>query len=320
MPTRISASENINSVQLKNQGSAPSSPASGFVQLYTKGSSLWVKHSDGSVAPISDLTPGGRLTLTSGTPVTTSDVLAATTLYYTPFKHNLICLFDGTADWIPMQFSELSLSLSGYTAAKPYDIFCYNNSGTAALESCIWTDGSTRATALAWQNGRLVKSGTTTRLYIGTIYMSATGQTEDSLVKRFVWNMYHRVERRLYKEDTTASWTFNSVYAYRQMRATSSNQVEWVCGVQENPLDVRVQELAFTVGVYPGFGINSTTVNSATTQWTQAGQVGHAFCKTYAPVGYSYGAMLEQSVNNNVTIYGVYATVPQTLLDGIIRG
>ena len=38
------------------------------------------------------VSPGGRLTLTSGTPVTTSDVTSATTIYYTPAVHNIIVL------------------------------------------------------------------------------------------------------------------------------------------------------------------------------------------------------------------------------------
>src|SRR5574337_954655 len=49
--------------------------------------------------------PGGRLTLTSGTPVTTSDVTGATTVYYTPYLHNLIPLWDGQ-NWAPVEFSE----------------------------------------------------------------------------------------------------------------------------------------------------------------------------------------------------------------------
>src|SRR5665213_2163919 len=36
----------------------------------------------------------GRLTLTSGVPVTTADVASATTVYFTPYKGNKIALFD----------------------------------------------------------------------------------------------------------------------------------------------------------------------------------------------------------------------------------
>ncbi|MFA5458174.1 MAG: LamG domain-containing protein, partial [Synergistaceae bacterium] len=94
----------------------------------------------------------GRLTLTTGVPVTTSDVTAATTLYFTPYNGNLVGLYSG-ASWSVSAFSELSLSLSGYTANKNYDIWIYDNAGTLTLDSTIWTDDTTRATALTTQDG-----------------------------------------------------------------------------------------------------------------------------------------------------------------------
>jgi len=56
------------------------------------------------------LRPGGRLTLTSGLPVTTSDVTNATTVYYTPYVSNVITLWNGNA-WQPIAFNEVSLLL-----------------------------------------------------------------------------------------------------------------------------------------------------------------------------------------------------------------
>src|SRR6476619_2076156 len=52
----------------------------------------------------------GRLTLTASTPVTTSDVTAATTLRYTPYKGNQIALYNG-ASWAVSSFPELSISV-----------------------------------------------------------------------------------------------------------------------------------------------------------------------------------------------------------------
>lgn len=57
----------------------------------------------------------GRLTLTSGTPVTTSDVTAASTLYFTPYGGNKITLYTGVY-WQPFTFTERSLALSGLTS------------------------------------------------------------------------------------------------------------------------------------------------------------------------------------------------------------
>ena len=71
--------------------------------------------------------PGGRLTLTSGTPVTVADVANATTIYYAPYFSNRIDLYDG-ALWRPHLFSELSLSIPAntLTANRPKDVFIYN--------------------------------------------------------------------------------------------------------------------------------------------------------------------------------------------------
>lgn len=53
----------------------------------------------------------GRLTLASGTPVTTTDQAGAETIYYTPYTGNRICLYDSGA-WARYEFSELSANLT----------------------------------------------------------------------------------------------------------------------------------------------------------------------------------------------------------------
>lgn len=177
----------------------------------------------------------GRLTLESGVPVSTSNQSAKTTLYFCPFRGNRIALYDGSGNWDLLTFAELSLSLSGFTASKPYDIFAYNNSGAAALEALVWTDASTRATALAWQDGILVKSGATTRRYLGTIYVnSAGGQTDDALVKRNVWNYYNRCGRRLYVSEATGH-SYNGA-ARLWNNSETNNRMEFIVGVVEDAL------------------------------------------------------------------------------------
>src|SRR3972149_4877028 len=94
----------------------------------------------------------GRLTLTSGTPVTTADVTAATSIYFTPYIGDRIAIYDGTR-WRLYLFAELTLALGTLTAALPYDVFIYDNAGTLTLEALAWTNGTTRATALVRQKG-----------------------------------------------------------------------------------------------------------------------------------------------------------------------
>lgn len=165
------------------------------------------------------LIPGGLLTTESGVPVSTSDRTAQSTIYYTPFRHDQIALWDG-AKWRPYTFTETSLALSGLTSGKPYDVFGYVSSGVLALELLVWTDDTTRATAVTLQDGRYCKSGDKTRLLLGTIYTTATTTTEDSEAKRYVCNVYNAVPRRIL---SAISATYSHTY-------TTGTWREWNAG------------------------------------------------------------------------------------------
>lgn len=73
-----------------------------------------------------------RLSLTTGVPITTSDVVAATTIYCTPYSGNQISLYDG-AQWNVISSAQFSLALGTLTNVTMYDVFCYNNSGVPTL-------------------------------------------------------------------------------------------------------------------------------------------------------------------------------------------
>ena len=210
---------------------------------------------DGNHTFFSAVPAPGRLTLTSATPVTTADVTAATTVYYTPHKGNLIALYSGTA-WELSTLAEKSLSLSGWTADKNNDIFLYDNAGTLTLERAEWTNDTTRATALVLQDGIYVKSGATTRRYLGTIRTtSTTGQTEDSISKRFIWNYDNRVSRLLSYSEITASWTYNS-QTWQQLRGQTTAGVFLIAGLIEQTLNAHFQ--IRTANGFIGIGFNST--------------------------------------------------------------
>lgn len=179
----------------------------------------------------------GRLTLTSGTAVTTSDVTAATTLYFTPYQGNRIALYDGSTGWALLTFTELNIAVPATTSTM-YDVFVYNNSGTAALELLAWTNDTTRATALTLQNGVYVKTGATTRRYVGSFRTTTvSGQTEDSAAKRFVWNYYNSVDRAMQLLVSTANWTYTAA-TWRQANNSTTNQVACVVGVAEDAIEV----------------------------------------------------------------------------------
>lgn len=176
----------------------------------------------------------GRLTLTSGTPVTTSDVTAAGTVYFTPYLGTVIALYNTTTGlWDKFNFSQLSASLALYGGDTNIDFFVYNNAGTPALFLATWSSNTARATALTTQNGILVASGSPQYRYVGTVRTTVTAaQTEDSHSLRLVWNQYNRVVKALRRAEPTASWTYGGAGSTvtRYQFNSSSNRVDVVCG------------------------------------------------------------------------------------------
>ena len=240
-------------------------------------SDVSIKTKQATVQDVLDLVAGsggvlpsvfqGRLTTETGVPVSTSDRTAQSTIYLTPSGGNIVALYNGSA-WAYHTLTERSLALSGLTSGKNYDVFLYDNAGTLTLElSAAWTNDTTRADALALQDGIYVKSGTTTRRYVGTIRTTGTTTTEDSMAKRFVWSAYNRVPRFLRVVEATASWPYTSA-TWQQANAAPANQLDFVTGLPGVMVDADVtgmfsQTTASVVGMV-GIGLDSTSVNSAT--------------------------------------------------------
>lgn len=197
----------------------------------------------------------GRLTLTSGTAITTSDVLSATIVYLTPFDGDKISLYSGTI-WQLLSFTEKSVAVPS-TTGRPFDIFAYNNSGTVALEALDWTNDTTRATALTTQNGVWVKTGAATRRYLGTGYTTGvSGQTEDSVANRFLWNYYNRVERLMADSDGTNHSYSGGAWRYWN-NSSSSCAVYFVVGLSIEPMTIGVAGQAGNMNI--GVNLNSTS-------------------------------------------------------------
>lgn len=225
-----------------------------------------VKTFSQSIANLVNSFCDGRLTLTTATAVTTSDVTAATTIYFTPFRGNRIALYDGSANWNVYTFSELSIAVPA-TTNQMYDVWCYNNNGSPALELLAWTNDTTRATALALQDGVYVKNGSTTRRYLGSFRTTGvSGQTEDSVNFRYLYNYYNRVDRLMRGPDeTTDTWTHNT-NTFRQANGVTTNKFEVVVGWSEDSIDVNVTsrcQHSGSLDVIVGVGVDSTTVSSA---------------------------------------------------------
>lgn len=266
------------------------------------------------------VTPGGRLTLTTGTPVTTADVTAAGTLYYTPYLHDRIRIFDGTR-WKYYVFTERSLSLT-LTSGENYDVFIYDNAGTLTLElSGAWTNDTTRADALTTQDSVYVKSGAATRLWLGTIRASGTNTTEDSAGgtttqvggKRYVWNYYNRVARHLRVIDTTDSWAY-ATNTIRQANGASGNKVEYVCGLNDQLVVAQALGLVFIAlnsarAAKVGVGVDSTSAFSGHVQGgfnTNSGLYAPVTgtYRGYPGIGYHYLSWNEKGADGTSTFLG----------------
>lgn len=273
--------------------------------------------------------PGGRLTLTTAVPVTTSDVLAASTVYYTPWRSNRIPVFVNSVLRV-IEFAEISLSIGALAADTLYDIFAYVDAqGTLTLEALAWSSSgagtSARATAIASQNGVRVKSGDISRTFLGTIRTTGTlGQTEDSIARRYVANAFNLVPRhtRATIEANTWSYTTNTWRAANADSTDGSGRFGVVIALQEGVLleaevtaQVQVTYSSGAARASAGIGINSTSANSATPK-TNAVQSSAgdslqipliAKYKGYLPVGYNQVQRLEigsLAAAGTITWYG----------------
>lgn len=253
-----------------------------------------------------------RLTLSTGVQVMTSEVLAAGTLYLTPFRGNIVTLYSGSA-WEYHELSEISLSLTGLTADKNYDVFLYDNSGLT-LEAVVWTDNTTRATALAVQNGRYVKTGAATRRYVGTFRTTGTtGQCEFSfggrstLAKLFVWNYYNRLPVHAEVKHGTESWSYTTT-TWRAANNDTDMAIRFVQGVSEDAVGfdhIAIVNAASTACA--AVGIDSTSSPSGIYGFNTDYGVLPARYRGILAAGYHYAAALELG-NTGATFYGDHSS------------
>ncbi len=203
----------------------------------------------------------GRITLTSGVAVTTADVTAAPTVYFTPYHGNRCSLYDGAA-WQTITFTETALALGTDTTGNNYDLFGYLRTGALAIERLVWTNNTTRATTLTLQDGAWTKTGDATRLFLGTYRTTNSGQTEDSLLNRLVWNNFNRIAKPLAVGSPAASWTYTT-QTIRQADASASAQVSIVQGVAESPIAISLScygvNSSGSANIFSGIGQDSTT-------------------------------------------------------------
>lgn len=240
--------------------------------------------------------PEGRLTLTTATPVLSSSVTAATSIYYTPFKGNRIPLLTESL-FCERTFSELTLALdsdSGHTgyhqSGKNFDLFIYNDAGTLRLCSGpAWSSDTGRAASLTMLRGlyvngstmtlkydatsNTISAGGNTALYVGTFRASANGQTEMSLGavaaaaggtanKLYLWNAYNQAMVSATCRDNTDTWTYSTA-AWQAKNASASNSVAYVTGLAQGNVRALASAISTNdnanIARYNGIGKDGST-------------------------------------------------------------
>jgi hypothetical protein len=233
--------------------------------------------------------PQGYLTPTSGTPVITSDVSAATAIYYTPFRGNLVPIYDGTT-FAFKTFPELTLTLnSAHGANTIYDVYAFLSGGIVTIGTGpAWSAsgsgaGSRGASAdLTRVSGVLVNASSITcrngsstfsvsanqGTYLGSIFIDATqgqvtchrsyGQSR----KWGVWNAYNRVP--LFLKGSVAAGANYTGTSWRPHNNDAANKVTVFCGLPQEIVEATYSHSISTAGDAGmiGVGWNSTTAPS----------------------------------------------------------
>lgn len=278
--------------------------------------------------------PGGRLSLTSGVPVTTSDVLSAT-IYYVPYLHDTLQLWDSqSSQWVTRRITTQSVALTSvaHPVSKGYDIFAYlATSGEMALETGpVWTGDTIRATDVLYTDGRVTKSGDKTRLLLGSIYTNAAGFTQDSggaigtSPTRYLANAYNKVPRSMFVGEGTDSWSY--IGAFRQANASAVNQLNYMVSLPYEPVEADVQVLYSgdtSAALAVGIAHDSTTTSAAdmagtyATTGVQPAAV-RASARFYPGVGRHYLAWVERAAGAGTM--GWYGDAGTALVRSGLRG
>lgn len=265
--------------------------------------------SSGSGGNSAQIVSNGRLTLTSGVPVLSSDVTAAATLFFTPYNGNQVLIWNGASAFVSTTFSELQLDVTALAADTVYDI-TISNPAAPQLNAVAWASAVARATALIRVNGVPTVGGETylgtiatnsaTRLNMMFIPLYAVGGTSNRLD---VWNMYNRVDIFSINTDSTATWAYDA-NAYRAKNNNTNNATTFVCGLSEDALqstnNAAMNVTATTTLGSIGIGLDVSNANheNCNQQTMNPPNGGNALCtadlQLMPPIGRHFLCPIEQ--------------------------
>lgn len=253
--------------------------------------------------------PQGYITVTSGTPTIPSDVVAATTVYYTPYVGDDVPIYNGTS-FTPLSIvSELSLTLSSsHVANNIYDFYAFlvngvvtfgtgpswsaGTGGSVTAGSCARGTGAggaaltmvqginTNAVSMTMRYGNGTQTTTVAAnqaTYLGSMFVDGTnGQVScyrswGQNRKWGIWNAYNRQRVYLKVGDNTATWTYGTQNTWRPSNNSTNNKLTTFCGLTEGQIDVRMYQLV-TPGSN-GDALIGIGINSTTAPTGTAGRI-----------------------------------------------
>lgn len=289
---------------------------------------------------LGSILPQGRLTLTSGTPVMTSDVTAATTIYYTPSNGNLCPIYNG-AFFVNTAFSQLSQATTDNTKSPAavannsnYDMFVWNDSGTIrCTRGPAWSSDTSRGsgagtTELTLVNGMYLNANAITNgpgasrgTYVGSVRSNGSAQIDWMVLPAAaaggsanllgVWNAYNRVNVRSICRDSTDSWSYSTA-TIRAANNSTSNRISFIVGLQESCF-LNSMYLVLTgnstagANGYVGVGIDTTSaftnnlIGFNSTQF--AITVAGYYIGPVSSVGFHYAQALERGDTTTTTTW-----------------
>jgi hypothetical protein len=194
---------------------------------------------------------------------------SSSSVFLAPHSGYRISLYDGT-NWQNVTLaSPPSTGLVGQTAGIPCDVFVvYGSLTTATLELTAWTNATTRAAAIAQQNGVWVKTGF--KRYVGTIlpdsattYSHVSSASGASSPVCGIWNQDNRICGQFTWLPTFLSWTTPTANTWLQLNAQAAAKVQYVQGQSVDIVSAEhIGAASGTAGAALGIGIDSTTTPS----------------------------------------------------------
>lgn len=315
----------------------PAADGSSGQVLSTNGSGTLSWATGGSGSDKAPMTPQGRLTLVTATPVMTTEQAAKQTIYYTPYVGDAIPLYDGSA-WANTAFTELSIAMAGsanWAANSNYDLYVYNDEGTLRLVTgAAWTSDTARNESLTMLNGILTNNATMTgrygasstvsiaanrATYVGTMRTTAsTGTTTWEIGGNaaggdpgflYLWNAYNRIDVQVTVRDSTDSWTWGTT-SFHSANASASNRITFVIGLSEDcfSADYTAAQLAPSgSSSLTAIGLDSPTTPIHPIAFNNSSTLAASYIthNTFCPgIGMHYVQALEYAGAASATFYG----------------